>query len=102
MFRGLVSGKGPCQWYLIMFLHCFGLLRSTLRDRICDFGNGLDSCKGLVRAIYSVLPVARGFVSGNGALSMVFDYVFAMVWTVVKAIQRRKAPSVPKARLQFF
>ena len=64
--RGLVSSKGPCQWYLIVFLQCFGQLRGTLRDRICDFGNVLDSCKGLVKAIYSVLSVARGLVSGKG------------------------------------
>ena len=81
--RGLVSGKGPCQLYLIGFLPCFGEFkvgisrlcgresimngrRGTLRYRICDFGSILDSCKGLVRAIHSVLSVARGLVSGKG------------------------------------
>ena len=76
--RGLVSSKGPCQLHLTVFLQCFGQLRGTLRDRICDFGRVLDSCKGLVRAIYSVLSVARGLVSGNN--------VFAMFWSVVRGL----------------
>ena len=45
---------------------------------MCDFGSVLDSCKGLVRAIYGVLSVARGLVSGNN--------VFAMFWSVVRGL----------------
>ena len=97
MFRGLVSGKGPCQWYLSAFLQCFGLLRGTLRDRMCDFGSVLDSCKGLVRAIYSVLSVARGLVSGKGPCQWYLTVFFAVFWTVVKAISGRRSPSVARA-----